>query len=161
VTDLGDKPKQALIGIGSPFAEDVLGWRLLDGLQRHGLSPSDWETVFLKADRPGAGLLDCFSGFDRVVLLDAMQCEDGCCSLRWLQADDLQLAYGYSTHGFGVAEALKLGEKLGLLPEQWYLMGIGMEAEVDARTVACAARMIFDLPPFRPGPGETARDPAA
>ena len=101
------------------------------------------------------------SGFDRVVLLDAMQCEDGCCSLRWLQADDLQLAYGYSTHGFGVAEALKLGEKLGLLPEQWYLMGIGMEAEVDARTVACAARMIFDLPPFRPGPGETARDPAA
>ena len=130
--------RQALIiGIGSPFSEDTLGWQLLDALGAIDWSGSGLDVQLIKADRPGVGLLDQMQGRDRVVLLDAVLAAEGNGSVVPIDRGDLARNDGrFSSHALGVAEVLDLGEKLGLLPRQLLLLGVVVGTVLDAPAVA-------------------------
>ncbi len=111
-----------IIGVGSPFGADRLGWEAVDHLQTR----TEDGCELIKLDRPGPGLLRYLEGAQQVVIIDAVV--QGCAagepvlvSLETL-ADPAELT---SCHGFGVAEALALAQTLGSLPARIDLIGIG------------------------------------
>lgn len=135
-----------VIGIGSPFGADRIGWQVADALERRleehgGLEHRDIDVHVGVADRPGVELLRLMQGAQRVILVDAvLDCDetrtgrDGTIGRppRWLQRDELQvLSLGRSSHDLGVSEALALGEALGQLPEQLSILGIHVDPDPD------------------------------
>jgi len=124
------KPRVALIGIGSPFGDDTLGWQVLDALRKRPLLLPEYEVAFEKADRPGPGLLEYMQGFDVAVLIDALDAGLPPGTVKLLGQDDLaKIELPASTHSLGVAEALALGQTLQMLPERLYLLGVQMGAQ--------------------------------
>ena len=117
-----------IIGIGSPYAEDSLGLRLIQRLARRELPP--W-VEFRALDRPGLALLERMQGFERVILLDLLpQLASG--EIRELALDELECqASPLSDHSLGVAETLALGRVLGDLPRSLRILGLGPVEEVD------------------------------
>ncbi|MEN8166826.1 MAG: hydrogenase maturation protease [Pseudomonadota bacterium] len=109
-----------IIGIGSPFGADQLGWRAIDLLQTE-LTGCE----LIKLDRPGSDLIRYFQGLDDVVLIDAVQAGRSPGSARRLEMEDLSNAECQtSSHGFGVADALRMAARLDLLPPQLILIGV-------------------------------------
>lgn len=138
-----------IIGIGSPFGFDQLGWLVIERLRSDGarrlFGVDDGQLLAL--DRPGTALLAAIRDSRAAILVDAIQDE----RLRRgtvVCVDGHQLQPGgrcASSHGLGLAEALALGRVLDELPAQ--LTVVGMAAGGDgsrAPTVAevekvCAA----------------------
>jgi hydrogenase maturation protease len=114
-----------IVGVGSPFGDDTLGWRALDALQGSGWRPPGCRVSYRKADRPGAGLLELFAGRDAAVLLDALVAGGAPGTVRLLDRAEL-LLHGSraSSHALGVAEVLALGERLGMLPPRLWVIGL-------------------------------------
>lgn len=111
-----------IIGIGSPFGDDRAGWEVIEKLQRMEL-PSGIRLLSL--DRPGVELIEQMQGHARVILIDAVHSEEhppGTCLE--LTQRSLRLHDNASTHGFGLAETLRLGQSLNALPLQLQLYGI-------------------------------------
>lgn len=118
-----------IIGIGSPFGADQLGWSAIDLLQTE---LTDCELI--KLDRPGSDLIRYFQGLDDVVLIDAVQAGQSPGSVLRLEVEDLALSECQtSSHGFGVADALKMAAELNLSPKK--LLLIGLEAGSDLTSV--------------------------
>ena len=113
-----------VIGIGSPVAQDDLGWAAIDLLRMAGLDAS---LDLLTLDRPGPALLAYLGRGERVILIDAMESGQAPGSVRDLALDELIASAGMpSTHALGLAETLRLAEALGALPEHLYILGIEM-----------------------------------
>ena len=139
-----------VIGIGSPFGEDTLGWALLDALQAQGLGLPGWEITWRKVDRPGPGLLHWLEEQDAGVLVDTLQGDVGPTGVRMLALDELARSERpLSIHAMGVAETLALGERLGILPQHLHIMGVDAAERLAPETVAHAGSLIeavFDTP---------------
>jgi len=117
----------ALIGIGSPFGFDRLGWKVIDCLRaRACASPAPWSGVRLEHNqRLGAPLLAQMRGAGLVILVDAVQSDAEPGTLARLELDAVQaLRPRPSSHAFGIAETLALGRALGELPPRVLVMGI-------------------------------------
>jgi len=126
-----------VIGIGSPFGDDRVGLLLIDALcQAEKLQPYlDSELELLAIDRPGAGLLSLFEGAENVIIIDAVVSGADLGQLhRWSDSVAIENCDPFlSSHGFGLAQALTLGQQLGLLPEQLLILGVEIEShESDA-----------------------------
>lgn len=145
-----------IIGIGSPAGDDQAGWWVVDALRRSGVLdrlPCTVDAISL--DRPGAQLINHFSGADAVILIDAIKSDRPPGTIH--RIDDIARLndhYGLSSHGFGLASALALAHALGTLPKNWVLYGIQMEndrydsaasATVREATVEVAQRTIGEL----------------
>ncbi len=118
-----------ILGVGSPFGADRLAWDAIDHLSGMDLG----EVELVKLDRPGSGLLAYFHGVEQLILLDAvlLDTEPGGVSL--LDPGQLDgLPSTTSSHGFGVAQALELGQRLGCLPGRLRLVGIHTGADLSA-----------------------------
>lgn len=115
-----------VIGIGSPHGADQTGWEVIECLkQEHTLQTLFPERITLiSCDRPGTILLDYLKDADLAVLVDAI--EGGTAgNRRRLTKDEILIApSSISSHVVGVAEALALGDKLDILPEQIVLFGL-------------------------------------
>src|SRR5512139_3501442 len=124
-----NRRKVAIIGVGSPFGADRLGWRVIDALEqcvRRNNYP-EIHIEFIQADRPNALLLPLFDKADAAVVIDAMQAGLPPGTVRILTPDQLNRESGFlSSHGFGVAESIALGASLGQLPESLTIIGIEM-----------------------------------
>lgn len=116
----------AIIGIGSPFGEDQLGWRALRYL-RDNVAPGD-SGEFIEMDRPGACLIESLREYQAVILIDALSSdssEDAKEPILLLDARDLARDGGRcSSHGFGVAESLALAAALAELPSELSIFGL-------------------------------------
>ncbi|KPV39666.1 hypothetical protein AN478_11135 [Thiohalorhabdus denitrificans] len=117
----------AVLGIGSPFGGDRVGWAVVEALRPE--AEARWPAVRLTAlDRPGPGLLPHLEGVGYAVLVDAVRSGAPPGTLhRFRGLDGLPAADPLSSHGFGLAEALALAERVGVLPE-WVVVGV--EADV-------------------------------
>jgi hydrogenase maturation protease len=116
-----------IIGIGSPFGADQLGWRAIDLLQETGLSDCE----LIKLDRPGSQLIHYLADAQNVVLIDAVAGDQPPGTVMRLQRDELSLAACQtSSHGFGVAEALQMAAQLDLLPKHLLLIGVQIGADL-------------------------------
>jgi len=113
-----------VIGIGSPVADDDLGWAAIDLLRRAGL---DACLELLTLDRPGPSLVEYLGRECNVIVIDAMQSGAEPGTVRELVPGDLIVGAGLpSTHALGLAETLRLAEALGVLPEHLHLLGLEM-----------------------------------
>lgn len=118
-----------VLGIGSPFQDDQLGWEVVRSLQlREGLQhvPST-QLQFVCVDRPGMRLLNWMTQAQTVFLIDALKTTAPSGRIHCFQEDALETIDSVcSSHDFGVAEAIKLGKVLNCLPKQITFYGISM-----------------------------------
>jgi hydrogenase maturation protease len=113
-----------VIGIGSPFGGDTIGWQAIERLRDEAeLFPHGTELRAL--DRPGSTLIPLLETSRFVILIDAMQSGHSPGTVQRLQLNDLITdAEQPSSHSLGVAEALALAEALNVLPEKLLIYGI-------------------------------------
>jgi len=139
VTQAASLDKKAIrrikvIGIGSPFGEDKLGWDIVDLLiqDTSRIWNSDRELTFHILDRPGPLLLEHLKNTDKVILVDAIHNTRHTHNLIRIGIDQLdQAGTLISSHGLGIKESLLLAKTLGQLPETIIL---GIEASIDMTT---------------------------
>lgn len=128
-------PKARIIGIGSPFGDDVLGFHAIELIERSGLLrcyPPGWIEL-RRLDRPGPELIEHLQDLDLAVLIDAMHSGATPGSVRVLRPAELDaLIKPVSSHGFDLGATLRLAHALGALPRRLHILGIEMAAVPDA-----------------------------
>ncbi len=124
--------KKAIIGIGSPFGDDSIGWRVMEQLRKASSQPG---TDLLDCDRPGPQLLNLMQDYREVILIDAMQSGAPPASLREIKLDEIAGQAALSSHAMGLAETLLLGKTLDMLPETLRIIGI----EADRRSIRASS----------------------
>jgi hydrogenase maturation protease len=132
-----------VLGIGSPFGADRLGWLALDALASAGLERGCPGLRLRKLDRPGPRLLAALDGAEQALLIDALGGPGAPGAMR--RIDPAELAAdggGLSGHRFGVAEALALGRALGVLPPRLavYAIQVGCGPWPDPPGLPAASR---------------------
>jgi hydrogenase maturation protease len=116
-------PGLKIICIGSPFGDDQFGaW--VYGELRALIDPKSAELIYL--DRPSTRLIGELDGVEHLILIDAVKCGAAIGTVLRIEGENIyrHLARHTSTHGFGVADALKLAERLGQLPPKILLIGV-------------------------------------
>jgi sulfhydrogenase subunit alpha len=123
---LNEEPGSILvIGIGSPFGNDSLGWDVVVQLQKDEALSQHPKLRFLCLDRPGINLLDVIQPEEKVILVDAVSGTQAKGSLVRLSGRDIMgLEDRLSTHDIGIAGTLQLGEALQQLPNNLVLLGL-------------------------------------
>lgn len=116
-----------VIGIGSPFGDDRIGWDAVEAMAADGLF-ARFPAGAVEAcccDSTCGRLLALLSGIDAAILVDAMHSGAVPGALRRLDASRLVAQRGrVSSHGFGLANTLALGRALDLLPATVIVYGI-------------------------------------
>ena len=113
-----------IIGIGSPFGNDVIGHRVVAYLQAMPDFRDDRIRVML-LDRPSLSLTHHLAPEGRIVIVDAMVGGASPGAVKAFPLDAMPTGFSpYSSHAFGVADALKLARSLGQLPEKLRLVGV-------------------------------------
>ncbi len=119
-----------VIGIGSPFGDDQLGWEVVKLLlQRPALQPFIPNPLqLLYCDRPGMYLLELMRDTQTVFIIDAVKTGAEIGSFHRFQNEEIAaITTTLSTHGLGVAEAMKMGATLQILPPTVILYGIEID----------------------------------
>lgn len=118
-----------IIGVGSPFADDRLGWVVAEKLQTlHVPDNTEQQISVLSLDRPGPSLISQWREADAVIVIDAVRSGTEPGMVHCLDASAIDVApETSSSHGFGVATAIELARALDKLPQQIYLCGIEMD----------------------------------
>ncbi len=121
--------KILILGIGSPFGDDRLGWVVLEALQHSSAltAVTDGSISFAVLDRPGALLPAQWHGADCVIVVDAVRSGAPPGTCHTFGADEWTALQPVSSHGFGLAAALGLARVLDALPP--YLVVYGMEID--------------------------------
>lgn len=133
-----------LIGVGTPFAgDDAVGRWIAAQLS----GPQEFDVV--ESTGIALDLLAQFDHRERVLIIDACRSGVPVGTLHRINAhhDPLPAYMGQpSTHGMGVAEAVRLGETLGVLPKSltiWAIEGVsfglgsGMHPDVRKTAEQC------------------------
>lgn len=132
-----------VVGVGSPFGADTLGWDVVDALRQRRIVKPGWAIELTMADRPGLHLLELLRGRDAAVLIDAMSSGARPGTVRLLERSELAQCHSYSSHALGVAEVLKLGEKLQALPPVLRLIGVEMASELTNDVLRRIVRLLI------------------
>lgn len=113
-----------VIGIGSPFGDDAVGFVAIEKLREEtDLLPPNTELFAL--DRPGSTLIPILEKSRAIVLIDAMQSGQSPGTVQRLQLIDLLAEANHpSTHSLGVAETLAIAKALDVLPKKLLIYGI-------------------------------------
>ncbi|WP_127477970.1 hydrogenase maturation protease [Sulfurivermis fontis] len=137
-----------ILGVGSPFGADRLGWQAVAALERQSLSAQfpRLDIKFEQTDRPGSRLLTLLGQADAAIIIDAMHSGLPAGSVRRFSLDELNAGSGLvSTHGFGVVDALALGRALGGLPGKIVVIGIEMgDSESAEGALAALLERVLD-----------------
>lgn len=114
-----------IIGIGSPFGMDRLGWDTVDYLKKHKQHAIK-HSQLIKLDRPATELLGYLDKEKKIIIIDAINGNDETGKVLQLTVTDLpETGSNLSSHGIGLSDALQLADTLGQLPSD--LLIIGME----------------------------------
>lgn len=112
-----------IIGIGSPFGDDAAGLEVADALAT--APPPGCDVI--RADRPGASLVEMLDGADAAIVIDAAHSGAPPGTLLEFAFDDLErsaAAHLVSSHDLGVAAAIALARKLGRAPARGRILAI-------------------------------------
>lgn len=116
-----------VIGVGSPFGDDRLGWAAAESLQHSSLlrELEAGRVAISTLDRPGALLPMHWRNADIVILLDAVRSGAAPGTRHRLDMGDLAgVGAPCSSHGFGMVSAIELARVLGDMPARLLLRGI-------------------------------------
>jgi hydrogenase maturation protease len=138
-----------IIGIGSPFGNDQMGWEVVKQIH---LELGKQESVNNRVaafvlDRPGTALLEHFKGVDKVILIDALTGTQEAGLIIKIEPDDIANDNSnISSHDIGVRDALMLASKLDLDPEIIIFgLALGNETKdiIDREQITLFARKIL------------------
>ena len=114
-----------VIGLGSPFGDDSVGWRVIELLRGH--LPVDADLVAV--DRPGATLIQWLPGVHHLIIVDALQSGAEPGSVVRVGPSDLATPPGgLSGHGLSLADTFQLASRLGCLPARIEIYGVEIES---------------------------------
>lgn len=119
-----------VLGIGSPFGDDSLGWEVVTLLQQQAKLKSftPERLQFIYCDRPGLHVLELLHDTKAVFLIDAIKSGGVAGSLFCLKNEEIEeVTATNSTHALGIGYALKMGKALNILPKEVVLYGIEIE----------------------------------
>jgi hydrogenase maturation protease len=141
--------KTLVLGLGNPIlADDGVGIHIVRAAAAQ-CSPTNGLT-FAEASVGGLRLLDLLAGYDRVILVDAIQTRDGQPGeFYWFGPGDLHASlHSGCTHDLSLPGALKLGRCLGMnLPGDKDLTFLAVEAEdVLTLTETCTPAVARAIP---------------
>ena len=117
--------KTLILGLGNPIlSDDSVGFRVIQGLRAEFSRPG---LTLMESSASGLGLLDLITGYDKVIIIDAIKTESGQAGKIYrLSAENLSdTRHLTSPHDINLATALELGKKLGIaLPQQIIIFAI-------------------------------------
>lgn len=120
--------KTLVLALGNPFlSDDSVGLHVARALEGRFNQP---EITVMETCMAGLSLLDLLIGYDRVIIIDAIQTREGKVGQVYrLKPDALDATRHVSTpHDVNFATALELGNKLGLaLPQQITIFAVEVE----------------------------------
>lgn len=122
-----DMSKLDVLGIGSPFGDDQLGWEVVKLLQQNPALYcfSSDQLHITCCDRPGMHLLELMKPAQTVVLIDAIKTGATIGTVHRFQNEEIEdVGDPLSTHALGIAAAMKMGATLQVLPPKVVLYGI-------------------------------------
>lgn len=112
-----------VIGVGSPFGADRIGWDVVEALGRWDRLPAG--VVLSRCARPDGELLDALAMPGLLLLVDAMHSGSLPGTVRRFTAEEIMAGEGMiSTHSFGIKSALRLAEALVSLKAEVWVCGI-------------------------------------
>ena len=119
-----------ILGIGSPFGDDQLGWEVIKLLQQktslHPLIPNQLQLNYY--DRPGLYLLELMQDAHCVFLIDAIKTGAKIGTIHCFENQAIeQIKTTLSSHSLGVASAMLMGRALQTLPNHVILYGIEID----------------------------------
>jgi len=118
-----------IIGIGSPFGDDQLGWKMITVLEQESSTIPVSEWTLVRCDSPSS-LLSLMNGAECVYLIDAVQTGATPGTIhRWQGEEIINFAHSLSSHGIDVASVIALGKALAELPPTLILYGIELSIE--------------------------------
>ncbi|MEO5372985.1 MAG: hydrogenase maturation protease [Alphaproteobacteria bacterium] len=131
-----------VIGVGQPWrGDDAFGLEVAERLR--GALPAGVDVITHPGE--GTGLMDAWEGYARVVVIDAARGGAPIGTMHRFDCRAQTLPTGffrYSTHAFGLAEAVETARALGRLPPALvvhavegavFTLGLGLSPEVAAR----------------------------
>lgn len=113
-----------IIGVGSPYrCDDSVGLFIIKSLE----NIQSKQVHLLERSGEGSNLMDAWKNYDYVFLIDAVQSGKPPGTIHRIDAKEEKVPtkfFHYSTHAFGVAEAVEMARTLGELPENLFIYGI-------------------------------------
>ena len=138
--------KTLVLGLGNPIlTDDGVGVHIARALAR---GPSQPDVEIAEASLGGLRLLDTAVGYNRLVLIDAIQAGGPVGWVYQLGLNDMPSLHSASSHDLNLPAALELGRRLGLvLPEDEAITIVAVEAE-DVMTFGevCTPRVQAAIP---------------
>ncbi|MBU0743784.1 MAG: hydrogenase maturation protease [Gammaproteobacteria bacterium] len=118
--------KVLIVGVGNPYRhDDGIGIEIIKILQQE----NNPQVILFDAGTDGFSLLDKLALYKRAIIIDAVYMGEKPGEVRLFTPKEARLKIksdALSTHGFGLAEVLKLAEELGIEAE---IKIIGIEPE--------------------------------
>lgn len=150
-------PPILVIGVGNLYrGDDAVGRIVAQGLKREATDHAN----IIEKDCDGATLMECWEGADMVILIDAVHSGalPGTIYRLDAQAQPIPATYfHYSSHAFGVAEAVELSRTLNQLPPCFIIYGIegkhfepgdGLTGEVTKAAQDVLEQIQTDIAPY-------------
>ena len=138
--------KAIILGLGNPVrADDSVGLRVAQALAERLSSP---EVTVIEASVSGLDILDLLVGYERAIIIDAIQTKGGQPGQIYRLEPGTFVATRHSAnpHSVDFATALELGERLGLaLPRGMVIFGIEV-AEVNSFSEECTPEVAAAVP---------------
>ncbi len=138
--------KTLVSGLGNPFlSDDSVGLHVARALESRFNQP---EITVTETSMAGLSLLDLLTGYDRVIIIDAIQTREGKVGQVYrLEPEALDATRHASTpHDVNFATALELGNRLGLaLPQQITIFAVEVE-DVATFGDTCTRRVEETIP---------------
>jgi len=117
--------KTLILGLGNPIlGDDGVGFRVIQSLKAKS---SSQDITTLESSASGLGLLDLLIGYDKAIIIDAIQTKDGNIGEVYrLEVSQLNVTrHAASPHDVNLATALELGKRLNLaLPQEISIIAI-------------------------------------
>jgi hydrogenase maturation protease len=145
--------KIQVLGIGSPYGNDRVGWYVAEQLrQTPALTPwlNDRLTITV-LDRPGVTLLDYFATGNHVIIVDAMLGQGEVGTIEQFDRYSLpSWRTPMSTHAMGLADTVQLAAALDTLPERLLIYGIEIgccetDGDLEPRIKTAAQRLVTQI----------------
>ncbi len=137
-----------IIGVGSAFGADQVGWLVIDALQQKAVSKAMSAAAIhlLKYDRPDFSVLSSIQSADYLFIIDAVVTGNKPTGsiMEFNLAEFTQVKKHVSTHGFNIAEILAMGGVLSSLPEN--IICYGVEILPDNKFARLSSQILQAVP---------------
>lgn len=146
-----------IIGVGNEFrSDDAAG--LLIARRLDSRKERDWNIIEMSGE--GGGLMNRWKNAGAVIIIDAVSSGANPGRIHRLDAIAEKIPanfFHYSTHAFGVAEAIELSRELGRLPAYMIIYGVegrnfehglGLSPEVEIALPLVVERIVAEIESF-------------